>query len=59
MMMIAIIKSFASCGLTLLGLRTESSHDSALEGDGFELPVRGRGELGLSPSSHPNRQCSH
>jgi hypothetical protein len=25
---------------------TESSHDSSLEGSGFELPVRGRGEAG-------------
>jgi hypothetical protein len=28
---------------------TESSSDSPLEGDGFELPVRGRGKFRLSP----------
>src|ERR1700758_25403 len=28
---------------------TESSHDSLLEGDGFELPVRGRGQSGCRP----------
>ena len=34
---------------------TESSHDSLLEGNGFELPVRGRGHLIVATLCSPRR----